>query len=59
MDDALRTALLAALRPIVGDGALLPGAPLRRYTTLGLGGPADVLCNVPGAQALPAAMSAS
>ena len=59
MDDALRAALLAALRPIVGDGALLPGAPLRRYTTLGLGGPADVLCNVPGAQVLPAILQAA
>lgn len=59
MDDAQRRALLDSLRPITGNKALLTDVPLRAYTTLGLGGPADVLCEVANAQALPAILRAA
>ena len=46
MDDAVRTELMEALRPIVKRKDLLEGAPMSRYTTLGFGGPAELLCEV-------------
>ncbi len=59
MDEATRNALLDRLRPIVGRRALTLDAPMSRYTTLGLGGPAEVLCEVSDAQALPAILRAA
>ena len=54
LDDALRNELLSRLRQIAGRKAVSTDAPMSRYTTLGLGGPAEVLCEVTGAQALSA-----
>ena len=56
LDEALRNELLTRLRQIAGRKAVFTDAPMSRYTTLGLGGPAEVLCEVTGAQALSAVL---
>lgn len=52
MEDTVKAELLDALRPIVRKKDLLEGAPLSAYTTLGFGGPAEVLCEVTSAEQL-------
>ena len=52
MEDAVRAALLEALRPMVRKKDLLLNAPMSRYTTLGFGGPAELLCEVTSAEQL-------
>ena len=59
LDEALRNELLTRLRQIAGRKAVSTDAPMSRYTTLGLGGPAEVLCEVTGAQALSAILQAA
>lgn len=49
MKDSVRAELMAALRPLVHSGDLTENAPMARYTTLGFGGPADVLCEISSA----------
>ncbi len=44
MDDALRAELLGLLRPLMRKKTLVENAPMSRYTTLGVGGPAELLC---------------
>ena len=46
MEDTVRTELLEALHPYVKRKDLLEGAPMSRYTTLGFGGPAELLCEI-------------
>lgn len=46
MEDTVRTELMEALRPIVKRKDLLEAAPMNLYTTLGFGGPAELLCEV-------------
>lgn len=46
MEDTVKQALLEALRPVVKKRDLLEGVPLSRYTTLGFGGPAEVMCDI-------------
>lgn len=57
MDDAVRVELLEALRAIVKKKDLLESVPLSRYTTLGLGGPAEVLCEIGSLDQLTLALS--
>lgn len=52
MEDAVRAELLEALRPIVKKKDLLEGVPMSRYTTLGVGGPAELLCEITSADQL-------
>lgn len=59
MEDAVRTELMEALRPIVKRKGLLENASLKSYTTLGLGGPAELLCSVTAAEQLPEILRAA
>ncbi|MDD3212537.1 MAG: UDP-N-acetylmuramate dehydrogenase [Eubacteriales bacterium] len=52
MEEAVRAELLEALRPIVKKKDLMENASLGDYTTLGIGGPAEVLCEVTSADQL-------
>lgn len=46
MEDTAHAGLLEALRPFVKRKGLIENAPMSRYTTLGVGGPADLLCEI-------------
>ncbi|HPS80666.1 MAG TPA: UDP-N-acetylmuramate dehydrogenase, partial [Candidatus Limiplasma sp.] len=46
MEEAVRTELLDALHPFVKKKDLQEKAPMSRYTTLGFGGPAELLCEI-------------
>ena len=59
MEDAVRAELLEALRPIVKRKGLTENASLQSYTTLGLGGPAELLCSVTAAEQLPEILRAA
>lgn len=52
MEDALRLELMEALRPIVKKKDLTENAPMSAYTTLGFGGPAELLCEISSAEQL-------
>jgi UDP-N-acetylmuramate dehydrogenase len=52
MEEAVLAELLEALKPLVKKKDLIENAPMSEYTTLGLGGPADVLCEVSSADQL-------
>lgn len=46
MDDRQKAELLSALRLAVPKGDLLPDVPMSRYTSLKLGGPAEILVEI-------------
>ncbi|HSJ53368.1 MAG TPA: hypothetical protein VLC52_06430, partial [Anaerolineae bacterium] len=50
-------ALAAALRAALGDESVAEGKPLARYTSLRVGGPADLLVTAGSAEALRRAVS--
>jgi len=52
VEDAVRAELTEALRPFVRRKELLEDEPMSAYTTLGFGGPAEVLCEVTSADQL-------
>ncbi len=52
MDEAVYAELVETLRPIVKKKDLLENAPMSRYTTLGFGGPAELLCEISSADQL-------
>lgn len=55
--DARLLALAAALRPALGDTSVAVGRPLARYTSLRVGGPADLLVTAESSEALHRAVS--
>jgi len=55
--DARLLALAAALRPALGDESVAEGKPLARYTSLCVGGPADLLVTARSSEALQQAVS--
>lgn len=59
MDAAAKDALLSALRSGIPKKQLILDAPMSRYTTLRLGGPAEVLCEIASVEQLSAALSAA
>ncbi|MBE5801664.1 MAG: UDP-N-acetylmuramate dehydrogenase [Clostridiales bacterium] len=59
MDNQLLDTLVKQLRQSLPSQQVIPGAPLSRYTTLRLGGPADVLCSVSTVEHLSAALAAA
>ncbi len=52
MEESRKTELLAGLRLLTRKKDVLENAPMCRYTSLGLGGPAEVLCEVFSAERL-------
>ena len=52
MEDAVRAELMEALRHVVKRKAFTENAPMSRYTTLGVGGPAELLCEVTSVEQL-------
>lgn len=52
MDTEMRKALHKELQCILGKKALLENAPMSRYTSLKLGGPAEMLCEIDSSQGL-------
>ncbi len=46
MEETVRAQLTEALRPLTKKKALAQNVPMSRYTTLGLGGPAELLCEI-------------
>jgi UDP-N-acetylmuramate dehydrogenase len=52
VEEALRAELVEALRPLVKRKELTENAPMSEYTTLSLGGPAELLCEVTSADQL-------
>ncbi len=52
MEEALRAELVEALRPLVKRKELTENVPMSAYTTLGLGGPAELLCEITSADQL-------
>ena len=59
MGPEVRKALLVALEQSIPYRQIIENAPMSRYTTLRLGGPADVLCEVGSAEELSAALAAA
>ena len=59
MGPEVRKALLVALEQSIPDRQIIENAPMSRYTTLRLGGPADVLCEVGSTEELSAALAAA
>ena len=59
MEEAVRNELMDILRNVVKKKALTEGAPMSRYTTLGLGGPAELLCEISAAEQLPEILRAT
>ncbi|RPI49116.1 MAG: FAD-binding protein, partial [Chloroflexi bacterium] len=55
--DAGLASLAAALRATLGDESVAEGRPLARYTSLRVGGPADLLVTAASAEALRRAVS--
>lgn len=52
MEEAVRAELLEALRPLCKRKTLLENVPLSSYTTLGVGGAAEIFCEVTAAEQL-------
>ncbi len=52
MEETIRNELLEGLRLLVKKKDLAENVPMSRYTTLGLGGPAEVLCEISSADQL-------
>ena len=52
MEETRRRELLEGLRLLVKKKDLAENVPMSRYTTLGLGGPAEVLCEISSADQL-------
>lgn len=59
MDAAICDRLTEKLREIFPKKQLTENAPMSRYTTLRLGGPADLLCEIASVEQLSAALSAA
>ena len=59
MDETIRLALIERLRESIPKKQISEFAPMSRYTTLRLGGPADVLAEVSSAEQIAAAVSAA
>ena len=53
----MQEALCEALRRLPGDTKVTINAPMSRYTTLRLGGPADILCDVGSTESLGQALA--
>ena len=59
MDAYAREKLLGALRRAIPKKQIIENAPMSRYTTLKLGGPADVLAQIANVEQLSAAYAAA
>ncbi len=59
MDERAREALLQALKERIPKKQILTDVPMSRCTTLRLGGPAEVLCEIASAEQLSAALEAA
>lgn len=59
MEESIRSQLLERLRQTFPKKQIIEYAPMSRYTTLRLGGPADVLCEVSSAEEITAAFCAA
>ena len=59
MDAATRDALVSALRESIPKKQLAENAPMTRYTTLRLGGPAELMCEIASAEQLSTALAAA
>ena len=59
MDEQIRLELMERLRQSIPKKQILEFAPMSRYTTLKLGGPADILCEVTSAEQIASALSAA
>jgi len=59
MEPKVREALLKALGQTIPYQQIIENAPMSRYTTLKLGGPAEVLCEVAGVEEISAALAAA
>ena len=59
MEATRREALIEALKQSISKKQIIPFAPMRDYTTLKLGGPAEVLVRVSSVEDLTAALSAA
>ena len=56
MEETVREALLKTLGESIPRKQIMEFAPMSRYTTLRLGGPAEVLCEVTSAEEIRAAL---
>jgi len=59
MEQTVRESLLKTLEQSIPHQQILTFAPMSRYTTLRLGGPAEVLCEVASAEEIRAALEAA
>ena len=59
MDASAREKLLEALKRSIPKKQIVENAPMSRYTTLKLGGPADVLAQIANVEQLSAAYAAA
>ena len=58
MEDGVRTELLKRLKLVIPKKQIFEFAPMSKYTTLRLGGPAEVLCEVASAEEIAQALAA-
>ena len=59
MEDGVRTELLKRLKLVIPKKQIFEFAPMSKYTTLRLGGPAEVLCEVASAEEIAQALAAA